>query len=1223
MFDFLKNIDIKLVSIISQLENDMKYKSGNTLVTIQTYCELLMKQIEYEETGYKRRRKPLGEYLADNFFKDILLNDLYVDTRKLSEINKDANLVKHNGEYNFNESKLKDYVHFIFDISKSVYKNYFHDYEEDPIYDENYFDNLLNFSEQDKTRIRQSYNEQLDAKTKEYEFALNNALAQKEILERRIKETEKEKDYYKEQIDNLHKLETQLRLKDKKITELRQSRAKIEEKLNEKESDEKKQLEKEIKSLKSEKIVLKQEIAELRSRDIIDPKIKIDRDFKILEEKNKEIEELKALISNQEMVQDEKIFKLYKKNAMQLGFSSSYSNDDSYFVVTGVGKEIYCTSKYKSFYAVLNNLLQRGTVIKASAFLKNKNITEKDLKEIFRIEISILSLMRNNKLKDKKWSLNYMSGKKENLKLACEDIIQWMKLLTSISNVQYIEPELELFNTLYNDDYINIKYDNKLSYENNIYNIIDCIMVEDEDNDDFFSIWIDDYIKYNVNKSKLTNLENILKEIFGFEHFNDGQFEILKHTMNVGNTIGILPTGGGKSLIYQFASLLEPKITIIVDPINSLIKDQIDGLNNKFGINRCLNLTSSNENMIEDMRKLRNSNAMFVFLSPERFQIDSFRQILYSLSFNNSIERIVLDEVHCLSEWGHDFRIPYLMLADTLKSCCGDRIKYLGLTATAAANVINDLIIELGMDMNDVVFLKQLRRENLTFHFNSFNNPSDMSKSLLERIEKIDTKLNGDKTNSVIVFTRTVKGSKYSATSLEDAKELLYPLYSDRLGVYYGQLSQESKDISQDNFINNDKSILIATKAFGMGIDKPNIRCTVHYGMPNSFEAFYQEAGRAGRDKKPADCYIYTYKYSQEDRKNINDFFDDSSDVSEMKRLSGYLRDTDLNTNIWFFTNGLISPTEEATRAYGLYKYLIEAQDINNIYIKDNNSWEIEKILYILHKLGIVSNWEKNYSVYSLNVHLSSYYNDINFIKNEANKYISQYKDFKDVHDKIEAIISINQLYDLILIIRQWYFRNFVLGRKNQLYNMIDKIDKFSNRECSEDIQKEIDSYFDLTNIIFKTDEGYSLKFENESLSEVVEYIAELEESLLNKRQIEMERILESITTNNISLYTSLLFLRKGQFDSRNGKQRFEHVYNAVSDEDKVEIMISLADKMYSLLDDEKKEILLNTLYHLDYSRLRSVFLEHIKTDSVNKKYWLSYINTKINKILRGGKKYE
>ena len=120
MFDFLKTIDIKLVSVISQLENDIKYKSGNTIVTIQTFCELLMKDIEFEEVGVKRTRKPLSQYLNDKSYADVLLNDLYIDTQKLSLINRKANQIKHDGVYKYNDTEIKDYVEFLFNISKSV-----------------------------------------------------------------------------------------------------------------------------------------------------------------------------------------------------------------------------------------------------------------------------------------------------------------------------------------------------------------------------------------------------------------------------------------------------------------------------------------------------------------------------------------------------------------------------------------------------------------------------------------------------------------------------------------------------------------------------------------------------------------------------------------------------------------------------------------------------------------------------------------------------------------------------------------------------------------------------------------------------------------------------------------------------------------------------------------------------------------------------------------------
>ena len=184
---------------------------------------------------------------------------------------------------------------------------------------------------------------------------------------------------------------------------------------------------------------------------------------------------------------------------------------------------------------------------------------------------------------------------------------------------------------------------------------------------------------------------------------------------------------------------------------------------------------------------------------------------------------------------------------------------------------------------------------------------------------------------------------------------------------------------------------------------------------------------------------------------------------------------------------------------------------------------------------------------------------------------------------------------------------------------MISKIEEFANKDCSDQIQEQIDSYFDLTNIIFETEEGYALKLDNESYSEIISYVAELEEHKIDKRKIEMERILESVTTLNISLYMSLLLLKKGDFDSANGKQRFENVYNESDDAGKVEIMASLAETLYPSLSTEQQKILLNTLFKLDYIRMRSVFLEHVKEDSINRIYWLSYINDRLKKINIGG----
>ena len=276
--------------------------------------------------------------------------------------------------------------------------------------------------------------------------------------------------------------------------------------------------------------------------------------------------------------------------------------------------------------------------------------------------------------------------------------------------------------------------------------------------------------------------------------------------------------------------------------------------------------------------------------------------------------------------------------------------------------------------------------------------------------------------------------------------------------------------------------------------------------------------------------------------------------------------------------------------------------------------------MYILHKIGIVLNWEKNYSSYSYSIYLSSYYNDIEHIKNEAKKYVSQYKDNTDIYEKIDAIVSINELNKLLLYIREWYYNKFALGRREQLANMYEKVNTFANRNCSDEIQSVIDSYFDLTNIIVKSEEGYALTFDDDSIADVIRYATELDANKLSKRCIEMERVLESNTNNNINLYTSLIFLRNNNFNSRNGNQRFEALYKNVDSTEQEEIYENIAKLYYKNLSDDNKNELIDFLYNLDPKMLRSVFLENVDEDEITRKYWIPFINMQLKNIIKGGK---
>ena len=265
---------------------------------------------------------------------------------------------------------------------------------------------------------------------------LSDAISQKEVLEKRIFQYESEKSDYLTQLKKLDELEIELRKKDLSLQNLRDSKAELEKQLNEENNSKKEEYEKKIRDLKSETRKLQEQIDELRSKDTIDKIEKIDRDKKILSEKEIEIEELKSLLDKKAIVEDEDLYNLYRKTSLQIGCSSSYVDDDSYFTINGVYPKSSSTSKYKSFYAILNNLLQRGRVVSQGSILRQKHLTDKDLKEIFRLQMCILSLLRNNRLKDKYWKINYINGNIDNLRLAIDDIVEWIQLIISLTKLK-------------------------------------------------------------------------------------------------------------------------------------------------------------------------------------------------------------------------------------------------------------------------------------------------------------------------------------------------------------------------------------------------------------------------------------------------------------------------------------------------------------------------------------------------------------------------------------------------------------------------------------------------------------------------------------------------------------------------------------------------------------------------------------------------------------------
>ena len=388
---------------------------------------------------------------------------------------------------------------------------------------------------------------------------------------------------------------------------------------------------------------------------------------------------------------------------------------NSNYLELGLPFEIYMMTsenhKNKSIEAVYFNILCRGTTIKLSKNLEKENYDEYTIRLIYKFQILLLLMSKYGYFDNNELIINVPYGKvRDSILIANRENNYWLSQIALLS----LDPSLYFSEkSIVFSDRSDLSISLNRIETNNISD--NMIYVFDKNHtDEYNDMWFDNKIDYSIvpfNKGHEKILTGLLKYIFDFDEFRDGQMNIIANFLNGNNTIGILPTSGGKSLTFYFCILLQPVLTLIVAQCNKLI--------DVFHINSVTKLIGDNFNLQRDLEDFGNNKFLFTYTSPERIQIRSFREKLIKLGESNIIGSIILDEVHCLSEWGHDFRISYLMLSYTLNKYCKN-IGYLGLTATASLAVIKDLMSELSIEKQDIIYLKKLRRSNLFFQFVTF-----------------------------------------------------------------------------------------------------------------------------------------------------------------------------------------------------------------------------------------------------------------------------------------------------------------------------------------------------------------------------------------------------------------------------------------------------------------------------------------------------------------------
>ncbi len=344
----------------------------------------------------------------------------------------------------------------------------------------------------------------------------------------------------------------------------------------------------------------------------------------------------------------------------------------------------------------------------------------------------------------------------------------------------------------------------------------------------------------------------MLRRRFGIDAFRPGQAEAITHVLNQRDALVVMPTGSGKSLIYQFCAVAMPDTALIISPLIALMKDQVDRLQSRGISATYINSSLSGDEQGRRINQLAGGKLKLVYVAPERLRNQAFLTALRKAK----VSLLAVDEAHCISQWGHDFRPDYLHIG-AMRSMLGNPVT-VALTATATIDVQQDILDQLKLPDAERI-ITGFTRPNLVFHVR-------LTTDLPSKMQAI-VKVLGVVKGAGIIYVGTRREAEELAATLDGQYKV--PSF-----VYHGGLEKSQRSLMQDAFLSTSNAVMIATNAFGMGVDRPDVRFVVHYNIPGSVEAYYQEAGRAGRDGKLAQCMLL---YAPQDRKLQEWFIENDS----------------------------------------------------------------------------------------------------------------------------------------------------------------------------------------------------------------------------------------------------------------------------------------------------------------------------------------------------------
>lgn len=871
----------------------------------------------------------------------------------------------------------------------------------------------------------------------------------------------------------------------------------------------------------------------------------------------------------------------------------------------------------------LKNGTYRNQIIELIEFLETRNLSAyksnfsksiEDLSDeqfdikviptaIMRFQILVLDLLITNRLSldDPEWKFNLNLAEEYRhhsfIDLAIRDLFIWLRHLCQLRKLPFSEPHYEItYSKIIRNYAINIDFSLLKRYtdENELEINKRWIFVRtdyfgfnfglvESGNKNYFKASTTTPVSYQIindNPKDVESLVFFLQNIFEHMDFRDGQLAIIANALNFykrdssGNfisdeygkpetldTIGLLPTGGGKSICYQLPCLLQPTINFVVCPIKSLMYDQKRNLDNSLITNTNYISSDLSQNDREKVQlEFSQGRYLFVWISPERFQSKIFRKRILEVNEEFSMAYAVIDEVHCLSEWGHDFRTSYLNLAKTIRRFCPST-NFIGLTATASVNVLKDISIEFGIKQENVKTQRDFSREELFFNVindngnkqvklnsllnqwkdeglfehhehkyqkacltftphvndeygcynlskkisrtypksramwysgsmpklqipifvnaNKIATPASLETTLKSRLNDagIDQKLIDKVITNAMYVVSSTKNPAIKQIKIHDGLNVL-----DNDTVFQGYKHDVQKWFSEDKF-----PLMVATKAFGMGIDKKNIYYTIHYGLPGSIEALYQEAGRAGRWENKAQkaecCILFSPEVVSDGVLNQvfnpNISLDELNDVIKSVGFSGrdifrvlflmlnnqkdieqdavvvnYLIDS-------YYRENAIATIDFGTAQHNLFLKGIGTKKSNGTLVPfdESKTGIIQKAIYRLSLLGIVKDWTTDFRT-SYEVEFDEW-NDKSILQKLTNHILKYKPDAKA--DKVKKeILNIPKptiRERCIVYLLGWIWEEIVASRRQGLKDLYELCKKYPTIG-NDGFKKAIDEKF-------------------------------------------------------------------------------------------------------------------------------------------------------------------